>query len=79
MRGLHSAIPKSAGVSGRRGHALEHDLLEGLLPRLVALAGDDIVQGLESGVLLPDGNQLIGTLERVLRLLELATVVARHG
>mmetsp|Transcript_3139 Transcript_3139/g.10987 ORF Transcript_3139/g.10987 Transcript_3139/m.10987 type:complete len:409 (+) Transcript_3139:1632-2858(+) len=49
-------------------HKLHHHLLEGLLPGAVALRGDDVVQSLESSILLADKEQLVRALERVLGL-----------
>jgi hypothetical protein len=60
---------------------LEHDGLQYLLPRPMALAGDNIVQSLQRRMGLANSDQLIGPLERVLRLGErrAAPLVARHG
>lgn len=46
---------------------LEHDALIRLRPGTVLLAADDLMQGLESSMLLSNILQFISTLQRILR------------
>ena len=54
-------------------HVLEHDELESLLPLTVALAREDIVQGLQGRLALANADELLRALQGVLGLGETAT------